>query len=175
MAQHDVLTGLPNRFLFKDRLQQAIAQARRRKAKLAVLFMDLDGFKQVNDTLGHQAGDALLVAVGQRLKSCLRESDTLARMGGDEFTALMVDLTEETGADRVAQSCLDALATPFTLSEGEARIGLSIGLAVYPYDGVDLDTLLSAADQAMYEVKRAGKCGYRHAMGRLEPPEKEQL
>lgn len=163
LAHHDALTGLPNRVLFQERLRQALAQARRRKSRLAVLFMDLDGFKGVNDTFGHESGDALLVAASQRLKGCLRESDTLARMGGDEFTALLEDLNQDAGAERVAQACIQALAPPFPLPGGEARVGVSIGMAIYPRDGGDLDTLLSAADSAMYEAKRSGKGTFRNA------------
>lgn len=167
LARHDVLTGLPNRFLFNDRLQQVLAQARRRKGRFAVLFMDLDGFKQVNDTHGHESGDALLQAVGQRFGACIRETDTLARMGGDEFTALLTDLADDQGADRVAGALIQALAEPIPIKGGSCHVGVSIGLALYPQDGNSMDALLSAADGAMYDAKRAGKGGIRHASPRV--------
>lgn len=162
-AQHDHLTGLPNRFLFNDRLAQALAQARRRRSRFAVMFMDLDRFKAVNDTHGHDVGDALLVAAGARLRACIRESDTLARMGGDEFTALLLDLRDEASASRVAETLVAELSRPFVVNGITCPIGVSIGLAIYPRNGRTADALRTAADDAMYRVKRAGRGGFRFA------------
>lgn len=163
MARHDHLTGLPNRALFLDRLEQAVVQAKRRSAGFAVLFLDLDRFKAVNDTHGHDTGDALLVAVAKRLGACIRESDTLARMGGDEFTALLLDIGGEENAARVAQNMLDALAEPFSIGQAECSIGASIGIALYPMHGQTGDGLLSTADTAMYDVKHSWKNGLKIA------------
>lgn len=163
MARHDQLTGLPNRFLFNDRLAQALVLAKRRRTSFAVLYMDLDGFKAVNDTHGHEVGDALLVATAKRLGECIRESDTLARMGGDEFTSLLLDIQDGENASRRAQSMIDALSKPFKLGPVECSIGVSIGIALFPRDGATSDALLSAADTAMYDVKHRGKCGYQQA------------
>ena len=163
MAQHDHLTGLPNRFLFGDRLEQALVQARRRKGRFAVLFLDLDRFKAVNDTYGHEAGDALLMEASRRIQSCIRESDTLARQGGDEFTALLLDIQERESVLRVARSMVDALAEPFTLGPGTCSVGVSIGIAIYPEDGGSADALRSAADTAMYAVKQSGRNGFGFA------------
>lgn len=163
MAQHDHLTGLPNRWLFIDRLEQALIQARRRQSRFALLFIDLDKFKSVNDTYGHEAGDALLIEAGRRLKSCIRKTDTLARMGGDEYTALLLDILDRESILRVAQSMVEALAMPFPLGEITCTIGGSIGIAIYPINGDSLETLQSAADLAMYAVKQSGRNGFRFA------------
>ena len=163
MAHHDQLTGLPNRFLFHDRLAQALASARRRRAGFALLYLDLDGFKPVNDQFGHEAGDALLIAVGERLLRCVRAADTVARMGGDEFTILLPEIQEPAHIRRVVEQILQSLEEPFAVGEGECRIGLSIGIARFPEDGDTSDLLLSRADTAMYEVKRSGQGGYRFA------------
>jgi diguanylate cyclase (GGDEF)-like protein len=153
-AHHDALTGLPNRTLFFDRVGSALAGAARRMAPLALLLLDLDGFKQVNDTLGHAAGDALLCVVADRLRGALRASDTVARLGGDEFALLLPD-TEEDGAVAAARKVLAALAQPVPLESHLAEVGGSIGIALHPVHGRDQESLLACADQAMYEAKRA--------------------
>ena len=163
MARHDQLTGLPNRFLFNDRLQQALIQAKRRKSQLALMYLDLDDFKFVNDTHGHEAGDALLVSAGQRMTACVRESDTVARMGGDEFTILLGDIQGRENITRIADLLIKSLGEPFPVDQGECSIGVSIGIAVYPDDGETLDILMSRADLALYQVKREGRNAYRFA------------
>ncbi|MDN3516177.1 EAL domain-containing protein [Aquisalimonas lutea] len=152
-AYHDMLTGLPNRALFQDRLRQSLAQARRSQNRAAVLFLDLDRFKMVNDSLGHSFGDRILEQVARRLRECLREGDTLARMGGDEFTVLLPKLEREDSAARVAQKCVGALETPFELDDQEVYLGVSIGIAVYPEHGETMESLVKHADTAMYHAK----------------------
>jgi diguanylate cyclase (GGDEF)-like protein/PAS domain S-box-containing protein len=159
-ATHDALTGCPNRSLFLDRLRQAIARARRmflEKGHLALLFIDLDGFKKVNDTYGHVQGDQLLQQVAARLRRCLRGSDTLSRVGGDEFVALITELGDRAGADAAAAKILAELREPFLLGNGEFRTSVSIGVAIYPDDGASELELMRNADLAMYHVKRSGK------------------
>lgn len=163
MAQHDPLTGIPNRALFKDRLEQALIQARRRQSCFAVLYMDLDRFKAVNDTHGHEVGDALLAAVAQRLSTCLRQADTLARLGGDEFAAVLLDVQDRESILRVAEAMVAAVGRPFELGPTTCAIGLSLGIAMYPADGASGEALQSAADQAMYGVKQSGRNGLRFA------------
>lgn len=155
-AHHDLLTGLPNRRLFLDRLEQEIKHAKRSSAALAVLFMDLDGFKQVNDSLGHEAGDRLLCDVAKRLAGCVRENDTVARLGGDEFTVILIGAQQSQDVEHVAQSIIEALAEPFQTEQQPARISVSIGIAFYPQDASSPDALLRAADQAMYKAKKSG-------------------
>lgn len=167
LAYHDGLTGLPNRSLFTKLLDQSISQARRHNRQLAVLFLDLDHFKQVNDTLGHDAGDELLKEVAVRLKSCLRESDTVARLGGDEFVVLIPELEDETYVATVARKMLVVIASPFTLIEQEFRVTVSIGIGVYPQDGEDEQTLKKNADIAMYRAKEGGKNNFRFYSGKL--------
>ncbi|MGI4848128.1 MAG: EAL domain-containing protein [Janthinobacterium lividum] len=159
-AYHDVLTDLPNRALFKDRLGLGIIQARRRETELAVMFIDLDRFKLVNDTLGHVKGDELLKQVSARLKSCLRQGDTLARLGGDEFTIFLPDLRNRDDAQVVANKFLDSLRLSFALDGQEVHISASIGIAIYPRDGDSIDELLVHADIAMYQIKGQGKNGF---------------
>lgn len=161
MAQHDHLTGLPNRSLFLDQLEHNIKLAKRRRQKTAVLFLDLDGFKQVNDTLGHDAGDLLLKEVAIRIKSVLRESDVAARMGGDEFTFVLDDIGSHENAAAVAQKIIETLSEKFNLKDHESQIGGSIGIAVYPDDAADHEALLRRADEAMYVAKKSGKNTYR--------------
>ena len=153
-ALHDVLTGLPNRALFRDRMHQAIAAARRTRLLVAVMVIDLDRFKEVNDTLGHHVGDLLLDQVGPRLSGCLRESDTVARLGGDEFGIVLAGLHGAETASRVAEKLLRALAEPFPAHGLELDVGASIGVALFPAHGEDPDTLLQRADVAMYQAKR---------------------
>ncbi|MFZ5761213.1 MAG: putative bifunctional diguanylate cyclase/phosphodiesterase [Thermodesulfobacteriota bacterium] len=156
-AMHDALTGLPNRLLLKDQMHIAIAHAGRRRKKVVVLFMDLDNFKTINDTLGHAAGDAVLKGVAQRLKTLFRPEDTVCRIGGDEFVAIIGDLDSEDFALTIAERILKSLATPFPYQNQHLAVGGSIGMAVYPDDGTDSDTLIANADQAMYQAKQQGK------------------
>lgn len=158
-AYHDILTRLPNRSLFKDRLSVAITQAHRNQEKLAVMFIDLDRFKVINDSLGHTMGDRLLQSVSQRLLSCVRKGDTLSRFGGDEFTLLLPDIKNESTALQVAEKMLDSIKTPFDIAGHEIYIGASIGIAVYPDAGDDIEALIKNADIAMYRIKSSGKNG----------------
>jgi len=160
-AYHDQLTRLPNRVLFKDRLELAIAQAQRRTGALAVMFVDVDRFKLVNDTFGHAEGDALLRGIAARLSSTLRRGDTLARLGGDEFTVLLPDINHPEDAETIARKIVDALTPPFRLSHGDFRATVSIGIALYPRDGDGAEDLTRHADIAMYQVKRSGKNAFR--------------
>jgi len=157
MATHDALTGLPNRRLFNDRLNVALAHAHRNRQKLAVMLLDLDHFKEVNDTLGHSVGDRLLQAVGGRLTSLLRESDTVARMGGDEFMLICPEIAQAGDATKVAPKILEAVREPFEFDDHELHITTSIGIALYPEDGEDVDTLMKNADIAMYRAKDRGR------------------
>lgn len=157
MAHYDTLTNLPNRALFYDRLRQALSLAKRSEAGLTLLFLDLDGFKQVNDTLGHQAGDLLLIGVAERLTSCVRESDTVSRLGGDEFTIIIGGTHNQEDVVAIAKKIIQAISVPFDLQGCEARIGISIGIARYTEDARNVDDLVKSADQAMYKAKSAGK------------------
>lgn len=159
-AYHDVLTDLPNRVLFKDRLGVSIIQSQRNETKLAVMFIDLDRFKLVNDTMGHVAGDELLRQVAARLKACLRRGDTLARMGGDEFILTMTELRDVQGVGEIAEKLLKCLQQPFFFGSNEARISASIGTALYPDHGSSIEELIRHADLAMYHVKAQGKNGH---------------
>jgi diguanylate cyclase (GGDEF)-like protein len=159
-AYHDILTDLPNRILFRDRLDLALIQAKRNKTELAVMFVDLDRFKLVNDTLGHIKGDELLQQVAGRLKDRLRRGDTLARLGGDEFTLLLPDLRNRQDAALIAEQFLDCLHHPFYLDGHEVHVSASIGIAVCPADGESVDDLIRHADIAMYQVKALGKNGH---------------
>jgi diguanylate cyclase (GGDEF)-like protein/PAS domain S-box-containing protein len=160
IAHYDVLTGLPNRVLLADRLQQAIIQSQRHGRSLAVVFLDLDGFKAVNDRHSHAVGDHLLLTVGNRMKTALREGDTLARIGGDEFVAVLVDLEQPQDYELVLARLLQAAADPVMVDESMLHVSASIGVTVYPQDGADADQLMRHADQAMYQAKKAGKNRY---------------
>ena len=163
MAGHDPLTGLPNRQLFDDRLEHALAHARRDGHGLAVLFLDLDGFKPINDEMGHHAGDQVLREVAARLERLVRTSDTVARMGGDEFVVLVDEITEEDGkkaAAKVAEKVLAQLPEPIIVNERTVLVGTSIGIALYPEHGTAPDALVSAADTAMYQAKQEGRMRY---------------
>jgi diguanylate cyclase (GGDEF)-like protein/PAS domain S-box-containing protein len=161
-ANFDQVTGLPNRVLFKDRLHQALSRAEREKSAVAVMFIDLDHFKAVNDTLGHEAGDTVLRQVGERLSDCVRGTDTIARLAGDEFTAILPEPGPEKHITTVAQRILECLRSPFVMDDGqEAYIGGSVGIAVYPQDGTDAVDLLRSADHAMYRAKESGRNTYQ--------------
>jgi diguanylate cyclase (GGDEF)-like protein len=157
MAYYDPLTGLPNRALFKDRLQHEIDVAQRKGTRIAVLFIDLDRFKYVNDTLGHEAGDQLLVETSRRIRSSVRQSDTLARLGGDEFTLILADIGKPAAASIVAEKVIRALQDRFQIDGREVFIGASIGIGLYPDDGRSVSTLIKNADTAMYLAKQAGR------------------
>jgi diguanylate cyclase (GGDEF)-like protein/PAS domain S-box-containing protein len=161
LANHDALTGLPNRILFMERLALALAHAHRNRKMAAVMFFDLDRFKIVNDTLGHAAGDELLQEVARRVSCCLREDDTVARQGGDEFTVILEGLGNERDVAPVAQKIIDALAKPIDLGGQEVFVTASIGISVYPNDGPDAQTLVKNADAAMYRAKDLGKNNYQ--------------
>jgi len=160
-ASHDPLTGLFNRGMFNRRLQQALAQAQRFERTLAILFIDLDGFKLVNDTLGHNAGDALLAEIAARLRATLREGDVMARMGGDEFVVLIEEFGEPVQVGEVAKKVLDTVSRPYLLQGQESRVTASIGISTFPDDGKDAQTLLGNADMAMYRAKEQGKNAFR--------------
>ncbi|MBU1424834.1 MAG: diguanylate cyclase [Gammaproteobacteria bacterium] len=159
-AQHDFLTNLPNRLLFRDRFKQQLARAKRHKKKFAVLYIDLDKFKPVNDTLGHQVGDQLLVAVAERLKLQVREIDTVSRFGGDEFAVLMSEVSTRNDVTTLADKILAALSLPYSIDGHAIHITGSMGIAIYPDDGRDMEIILSKADAAMYKAKHNGSNTY---------------
>jgi diguanylate cyclase (GGDEF)-like protein/PAS domain S-box-containing protein len=161
-ANFDSLTGLPNRNMFHDRLQLAIKQVNRDGLPMALLFLDLDQFKNVNDTLGHNIGDVLLKQTAQRLSTCVREIDTVARMGGDEFTIILGELEDLRSIDRVAWSILQSLSEPFLIDTETVYVSVSVGISVYPDDTTKIDELLKNADQAMYAAKEAGRNSFRY-------------
>ena len=162
-AYHDVLTGLPNRLLFRDRLRLALAHARRNSRVLAVMYLDLDEFKGVNDTLGHTIGDGLLQEIAARLRDSVRAEDTVARMGGDEFTILLPDVGDGRGASTVARKILDSVAASVVVEQHELHVTPSIGIALFPGDGFDAESLLKNADRAMYRAKQLGRNNYQYA------------
>lgn len=157
LAQHDALTDLPNRRLFEQLCASALKTAKRGNLEQAVLFIDIDGFKAINDNLGHQAGDALLIAISRRMESTVRESDLVARIGGDEFTIHLGGTCTTNHATSIASKIISNLSEPFELDEGTAHIGASIGIALYPQDATTVNALLKHADAAMYEAKKSGK------------------
>jgi diguanylate cyclase (GGDEF)-like protein len=159
-AQHDFLTNLPNRLLFRDRFKQHLAMAKRHEKKFAVIYIDLDRFKPVNDTFGHQVGDQLLVAVAERLKAQVREVDTVSRFGGDEFSILLSEVMSRKDVTTLAEKILLALNQPFLLDGHTINISGSLGIAVYPDDGRDMDAIMNKADAAMYKAKRKGTNTY---------------
>ncbi|MRX09155.1 EAL domain-containing protein [Pseudoduganella sp. FT25W] len=161
-ANFDALTALPNRHMFQDRLNQELKKARREGLLLALLFIDLDGFKEVNDTLGHAHGDGLLVEAARRIGLCVRGADTVARLGGDEFTVILSGLEQASGVDRIAQSIVTQLARPFALGVAQRSISASIGIALYPSDAATPEELLHVADQAMYAAKQDGRNRYSY-------------
>jgi len=157
LAHHDALTALPNRILLYDRLNQAIAKARRDKELIAVLFLDLDGFKHINDTLGHDVGDALLREAAKRIVACVRDSDTVARMGGDEFMVILCNVNTPTSIELVAKKIIGAIADPFVLNGKNCSVSVSIGIALYPDNGETSEQLVKISDAAMYLAKHGGK------------------
>jgi diguanylate cyclase (GGDEF)-like protein len=161
MAQHDALTGLPNRKFLTDLLQLELAQARRNRKKMALLFLDLDRFKYINDTLGHDIGDKLIVEVSDRLRQTIRASDTVARFGGDEFNILMADITHTGDVITIAQKIITQFRTPYFVGDHELRASTSIGISVYPDDGEDVETLMKSSDIAMYHAKELGGNTYQ--------------
>jgi diguanylate cyclase (GGDEF)-like protein/PAS domain S-box-containing protein len=160
-AQHDSLTDLPNRILFNDRLTQGMALAHRHAQKLAVMYLDVDRFKNINDSLGHDVGDRLLIMMSQRLLGCVRSSDTVSRLGGDEFVILLTELTRGLDADIRAEKILAALSAPYTIDMHSMHVTASIGVVIYPDDGKDPETLLRNADFAMYHAKACGRANYQ--------------
>lgn len=175
LAYFDALTGLPNRFLFDDRLAMALAQARRNGTQLAVIFIDLDNFKRVNDTLGHHTGDTLLAVVGERLSSCLRQSDTVARMGGDEFIIILPDVATEEDSEKVILKIMQQLGKPISLEGQEMFISASIGVSLFPRDADDARALIQQADRAMYEVKGEGKNSFKWYCGEFDEKSRNRL
>ena len=156
LAHHDPLTDLPNRTLLYDRLKQALAQAKRHGRGVGVLFVDLDHFKSINDSLGHETGDALLKIVADRLVRCVRGTDTIARLSGDEFTVVLQDLSREQDTGHVAQKVLEAVCLPATVGNQTIPVTASVGIALYPLDATDPDALIAQADRAMYRAKEKG-------------------
>jgi diguanylate cyclase (GGDEF)-like protein/PAS domain S-box-containing protein len=160
-AQHDFLTGLPNRMLLNDRVNQAINLASRHKKKVAVLFLDVDGFKHINDSLGHRIGDRLLQAIAKRLVDCVRGSDTVSRQGGDEFVILLLEVEQPEGAAHTARRMLHAMSEAHSIDQHDLHVSISIGVSVYPDDGLDAETLIKNADTAMYQAKENGRQSYQ--------------
>lgn len=161
LAFNDPLTRLPNRIIFEDRLTKAIDRAKRNKKRVAVVFIDLDGFKQINDQRGHAAGDRILIETGQRLMKAVRASDTVARIGGDEFTVVLEDLETDAEVHGIADKILGAVSAPMTTDDRTCRVGASLGISIYPEHARTLDTLIHLADQAMYAAKAEGTNLYR--------------
>jgi len=157
LANHDALTGLPSLRLCKDRLDQSLAEARRKHQTSAVMFLDLDGFKAINDRHGHEFGDSVLRATAERITSEIRETDTVARIGGDEFVIILSSLPESNIANRIAASLVEAISVPLNVDGVEVAISASIGISLYPENGVTAEELIRSADQAMYGIKREGK------------------
>lgn len=163
VATHDGLTDLPNRSLLMDRLKTSIARANRDQDKCAVVFIDLDGFKPINDTLGHDKGDLVLQETARRLKDCVRQTDTAARFGGDEFVIVLSDVNKAEDAIPVAEKLLQSIAEPIPFEDGEAKIGASIGIALYPDHGDNAEAVIKSADDAMYDIKAGGKNNFGFA------------
>lgn len=166
MAYNDTLTSLPNRLQFKDRLCVALAGARRNNEKLAVMFLDLDRFKVINDTLGHAVGDRMLQGIAGRLRSCMRETDTVSRFGGDEFTIVLPKIGRAEDAAMIAKKIIEVVRQPLTIGSSELFITTSIGIALFPNDGEDVETLMKHADSAMYHAKESGRNNYQFFVNR---------
>ncbi|WP_416139633.1 diguanylate cyclase domain-containing protein [Halomonas sp. HK25] len=169
LAQHDALTGLPNRALMTERLSRAIGLARRNRLMVALLYLDLDAFKPINDKLGHAVGDSLLQAVASRLRDCMRDIDTVCRQGGDEFVILLAQIRKPEDATRVAEKLLVVLSMPYCIQGQVLHITLSIGISLYPDDADDADTLMHNADIAMYHTKRNGRNGHHCFAAEMNP------
>jgi len=163
LALHDALTGLPNRRLLMDRLSLAIAHARRNKSAMAVMYLDLDGFKQINDTLGHDTGDTLLSLVAARLVAAVRQEDTVARLGGDEFVIALWELSHADGVAKLVSKVMQAVSQPYRIQGRDVNMTASVGVGIYPTHGEEVETLMKSADLALYEAKRTGKNDYRIA------------
>src|SRR5256714_6577845 len=161
LAEHDYLTGLRNRMLLHDRVRQAISLSRRHMKKVVLMFLDLDGFKHINDSLGHATGDKLLESVAGRLVDCVRGSDTVSRQGGDEFVVLLSEVEQAEDAAITARRMLQAVAKPHSLGQHDLHVTTSIGMSVYPDDGMDAETLIKNADTAMYQAKEQGRDNYQ--------------
>jgi len=157
LAMHDALTELPNRLYFNDRLEWAIGYAQRNGDKLAVMFLDLDGFKEINDAFGHDVGDKVLTEAAHRLRSCIRTSDTIARIGGDEFSVVLSQLKDEADATLIARKFINVLEEPFQAAGQAIRLSVSVGISLYPKDGQEPAELIKKADIAMYKIKNGGK------------------
>ncbi len=175
LSEHDFLTGLPNRFLFQDRVSQAIVHCVRHGGRLAILFLDLDRFKPVNDKFGHEAGDRLLKEVAERLRGCVRAADTVCRQGGDEFVILVEAIDHAEDAAQVAEKVIARVAEPYDIDGNQATVSASIGIALYPEDGRDMQTLIRAADTAMYQAKEHGRNTYRYVTRSLNTGYSERL
>ncbi len=175
IAHCDPMTNLPNRLLLADRLQQAVVQSQRHGHSLAIVYLDLDGFKAVNDQYGHDVGDELLITVAQRMKKVIRGGDTLARIGGDEFVAVLVDLERPKDCEPVLARLLRATAETVTVRQLALQISASIGVTFFPEDNVDIDQLLSHADQAMYRAKQAGRNRYHLFDGEQDAAEEPEI
>ena len=165
-AEHDFLTGLPNRMLLNDRVNQAITMAPRHSKKVAVLFLDLDGFKHINDSLGHPTGDKLLQSIAKRLVNCVRSADTVSRQGGDEFVVLLSEVERSEDTAITARRMLQTVAEAHSIDQHDLHVTTSIGVSVYPDDGLDAETLIKNADTAMYQAKENG----RHSSSFSSPP-----
>ncbi len=157
LAHYDSLTGLPNRYLLEDRFEQAVAKANRSHEMFAICFLDLDDFKPVNDMYGHNVGDQLLIEISQRIKSILRQEDTVCRYGGDEFVIILTGVHKRSDCDEILQKLLGVVEDPYELIDDEIRVGVSIGYTIYPFDKGSLDSLIEHADQTLYQVKKSGK------------------
>ena len=175
LAHYDALTGLPNRTLLRDRLEQEIKKAHRASLKMALLFIDLDRFKEVNDTLGHSMGDILLMEAARRISDCVRETDTVARLGGDEFTVILSELDDTDSIDRIAGNILQKLVEPFQLEDKVAYVSASMGITLYPDDATLMEDLLKDADQAMYVAKNAGRNRYSYFTPALQEAAQTRL
>lgn len=174
-ANYDTLTGLPNRLMFADRLATALLRARRERNKIGLLFIDLDGFKKINDTLGHSAGDELLKQISNRLSLCVRQDDTIARLGGDEFTVILPNIRGPGDTEVVAKKIIESVRAPVSLADNEVYVSASIGITLYPDDADDEETLIKHADTAMYEAKAAGRRTYKFFTANMNAAAQEKM